>query len=119
MNLPKCFSIGKSPIENKPKRSKNPPKASGCESDKLIIDAKFSWVREMRLKGKSSTSQFIGTGDPFHNSWLFHRPQFIFSRLSVTYVTLDDLIDVMAYYNGEFGSKYRDQSVGLEVGFHF
>jgi autotransporter-associated beta strand protein len=125
LNFAKCFSIGKSPIENKPKRSKKPLQASrvsetsGCESDKLIVDAKFSWVREMRLKGKSSTSQFIGTGVHFTTVGYFTDRSLFSPGLSVTYVTFDDLVDVMAYYNGEFGSKYRDQSVGLEVGFDF
>ena len=134
LNLAKCFSIGKEPtIEiqpeppkkkfNKKKNKKAPPEvappAPVCKLDKLIIDVKFSWVREMRLKGKSTTSQFIGTDVPFTTVGYFNDRSLFSPGLSVTYITLNDLLDVMAYYNGEWGSNYRDQSVGLEIGFHF
>jgi uncharacterized protein with beta-barrel porin domain len=132
LNLAKCFSIGKPPVEIQPEPTKKKfkkknkkaapevaPPAPVCKLDKLIIDVKFSWVREMRLKGKSTTSQFVGTGVPFTTVGYFTDRSLFSPGLSVTYITLNDLLDVMAYYNGEFGSKYRDQSVGLEIGFHF
>jgi len=98
LNFAKCFSV---------------------DRDTVLVDAKFSWVREVRLNGKSSTSQFVGTGVHFTTVGYFVSRSLFSPGLSVTYVTFDDLVHVMAYYNGEFGSKYSDQSVGLEIGFQF
>ena len=86
LNFAKCFSV---------------------EQDTWVVDVKFSWVREVRLKGKSSTSQFIGTAVDFTTIGYFTNRSLFSPGLSVTYVTLNDLLDVMVYYNGEFGSKYK------------
>jgi uncharacterized protein with beta-barrel porin domain len=144
LNFAKCFSIGRSaPVsasvptdsemspnttEINPNATESPniaeinpnvPEWEKTTSDKLIIDLKLSWVREVRLKGKSVTSRFIGTGVHFTTEGYFVSRSLFSPGLSLTYITLDDLLDVMVYYNGEFGSKYRDNSVGLEVGFQF
>jgi len=94
-------------------------KCFSMNQDTLLVDAKLSWVREVRLKGKNVTSRFIGTGVHFTTEGYFPDRSLFSPGLSLTYITLDDLLDVMVYYNGEFGSKYRDNSVGLEVGFQF
>lgn len=87
----------------------------------FTLDAKLSWVREVRLKGAAATSQFVGTGVHFTTTGYYPDRSLFSPGLSLTYVALKDRSDLTAslYYNGEFGSGYSDQSLGLQVGFEF
>lgn len=89
------------------------------DKSKWIVDAKMSWVREIRLKGSKLQSEFIGTGVPFTVTGYFPDRNLWSPGLTITGKMLDDLLAVTAYYNGEYRSKYADNTVGLELGLQF
>jgi len=88
-------------------------------SDKLVIDVKMSWIYEGRIKGKDTTARFSGTSPHFTVTNSDFRNQNLFSTgLTLTY-KLHNTLDATAYYNGEFGRRYWDQSFGLQIGYDF
>jgi uncharacterized protein with beta-barrel porin domain len=88
-------------------------------SNKLVVDLKLSWIYEGRIKGKNTTARFSGTTPHFTVTNSDFRNQNLFSPgVTLTY-KLHNTLDATAYYNGEFGRRYWDQSFGLQVGYDF
>jgi outer membrane autotransporter protein len=89
--------------------------------NKITVDAKLSWVYEKRIKGKATTASFLGTtlakSPKFTVHGYYTNRSFISPGLTISYD--NDLVDLSAYYDGQFGTKYRNQNVGLEAGFSF
>ncbi|MBP7074019.1 MAG: autotransporter domain-containing protein [Rhabdochlamydiaceae bacterium] len=100
LNFARCFSFHRSQI---------------------ILDAKLSWVHEERLKGKTATSQFVGTGVHFTTTGYYPDRDLFSPGLSLSFTTYTKELNLTGtlYYNGEFASKYADQSIGLQLGVQF
>ncbi len=107
---------------------------------KMSADVKASWVRENRISGSEFTSVFTDTSIPFTVNGYFPNRNLFSCGGSVTAVILQELVScksyrngvydqdylgrgdvlsITAYYNGVFGSKYMDNSVGVQANFSF
>jgi uncharacterized protein with beta-barrel porin domain len=83
----------------------------------FTVDGKLSWVYEARLKGRTTTSRFQGT-TPHFTVISYYKSRSLFSPgLTLSYK--NDILDITAYYDGEFTRNYWDQTVGLQLGFDF
>jgi hypothetical protein len=89
--------------------------------NKITIDAKLSWVYEKRIQGKATTASFLGTtlakSPKFTVHSYYTSRSLISPGLTISYI--NDIVDLEVYYDGEFGTKYRNQTVGLQAGYSF
>ena len=85
------------------------------KKSKWIISPKISWVREVRVKGATSTAKFVGTDVPFTVTGFFPNRSLVSPGLSLTGTTLNDRLSLEIYYNGEFDGNYSDHSFGSQV----
>lgn len=86
---------------------------------KWMIDLGLGWIYEARFKGKSYIASFAGTDIPFTTIGYFPSRHLFSPTLDVTGWLLHDTLSLSFYYQGEFGNKYWDQTVGLEAGYRF
>ena len=103
---------------------------------KLTLDAKFSWIREARMKGKNTQSEFVGTEVPFTvigytpSRSLFSFGTSLTAAILQKFVPCDenakdkgwakqDQLTLTVYYNGAFGPGYSDNTVGGQLNFGF
>jgi hypothetical protein len=86
---------------------------------KWILSPKFSWVREVRIKGETFNVKFLFGGDPFVIHGYFPDRSFVAPGLSVTGFLLKDSLVIDLYYNGEFKDAYSSNSFGGQVSYRF
>lgn len=86
---------------------------------RLMVDAKLSWVREMRLSGRDYVSQFINTGVDFTVVGNYLNRNLISPGLRVTSQMMEGDLDLTLYYDGAFTKGYQDQNLGLQCGIKF
>ena len=95
---------------------------AGCiylKSSKWTVAPKLSWVREVRVKGKSSVAQFVGTDAPFEVVGYYPDRSLLSPGVAVSGLMLNDRLTLGAYYNGEFKGGYSSHNYGGEVRFGF
>lgn len=95
---------------------------AGCHSMTYgiwSIAPKFSWVREVRVRGGSSQEGFEGTDAFFTVTGYFPCRSLFSPGLRVTGDFLDSRLGFSLYYNGEFGSGYSANQYGGSVSVNF
>ena len=95
---------------------------AGCfclKNYKWSISPKISWIREVRVKGKTYSAEFEGTDIPFTVTGYFPDRSLISPGVEVSSTMLDDLLHLDLYYNGEFGEKFTDHNYGGQIRFGF
>lgn len=88
-------------------------------SSRWIFEGKISWVREVRIHGKHFTSSFIGTEVPFTVTGYMPDTSLISPGAGLTGFLWHNQLSVNIYYNGLFGRKYTDNSIGGGLTYHF
>jgi outer membrane autotransporter protein len=107
---------------------------------KFSGDAKVSWVNETRIKGSEFTSVFSNTTVPFTVNGYFPNRNLFACGANITAAIVQELVTCEAYrngvydhdylansdvlsvtisYNGVFGTKYMDNSIGCQLNFGF
>jgi fibronectin-binding autotransporter adhesin len=94
-------------------------KCFGVDCGRWIVDLKLSWIREIRFDGAKYTSQFINTGVYFTTQGYFPTRNLLGAGALIGGMFFDNKLTVDIYYNGEFGSKFYDQSIGGQFGVNF
>jgi fibronectin-binding autotransporter adhesin len=89
------------------------------KNSKWTISPKFSWVREVRIKGENTMTQFASTTVPFKVTGYFPNRNLFSPGVSVTSYWLEDALALELYYSGEYGQKYSDSSYGGQIRFGF
>jgi uncharacterized protein with beta-barrel porin domain len=95
---------------------------AGClcfQASRWTISPKFSWVREVRIRGSGYTSQFDGTDVLFQSTGYFPNRSLFSPGVLVTGLVWQDKLAIDLYYNGEFCHKYSDHNYGGQVRFRF
>jgi uncharacterized protein with beta-barrel porin domain len=87
--------------------------------NKWILAPKISWVREVRIKGATSTAKFTDFDETFVVTGQFPDRSLISPGLSLTGVILDERLVVGIYYNGVLRGNYSDHSYGGELRLSF
>jgi uncharacterized protein with beta-barrel porin domain len=91
-----------------------------CHKDQIwSIAPKISWVREVRVKGKTSTATFTGTNASFTVTGYFPDRSLVSPGVVVSGSMWQDLAHIDLYYQGEFGQKFSDHSFGGQLRFGF
>lgn len=88
-------------------------------SFKAALDMKFSWVREVRMSGKSLQSTFQGTDIPFVTIGYFPNRNLFSFGTNMTFVALKDKLSCTIYYNGVFAHNYADNGLGGQLSYGF
>jgi autotransporter-associated beta strand protein len=86
---------------------------------KLTISPKLSWIYESRPKGANFITNFVGGGSSFLIEGYFPDRSLFAPGVVVTGVMLQDSLAFNLYYNGEFGSGYRNSTYGGQVRYAF
>jgi 3-hydroxymyristoyl/3-hydroxydecanoyl-(acyl carrier protein) dehydratase len=76
-------------------------------------------VREVRVHGKNYTAQFEGTDASFVVTGYFPDRSLVSPGVLISGTMLQGLLHLDLYYNGAFGQKFSDHSVGGELRFGF
>jgi uncharacterized protein with beta-barrel porin domain len=95
---------------------------AGClcfDSSRWTISPKFSWVREVRIKGEGYTSEFAGTDVLFQSTGYFPDRSLFSPGVLVSGLMWEDRLALDLYYNGEFKHKYSDHNYGGQIRFGF
>ncbi len=88
-------------------------------SSRWTVSPKFSWVREVRVKGQTFNVNFTQGGTPFVIHGYFPDRNLFVPGLAVTGFMLEDSLVFDLYYNGEFGGGYSSNSFGGQIGYSF
>ncbi len=88
-------------------------------SSKWIFSPKFSWVREVRVKGDGMSVNFTHGGTQFTIQGYFPDRSLFAPGLAVTGFMLEDALVFDLYYNGEFTGGYSSNSFGGQIGYSF
>jgi hypothetical protein len=88
-------------------------------STQLSISPKISWVREVRIHGKSLREAFAGTPFYFTVDGYFPDRSLVSPGIEISSSLFKDLLTLDLYYNGEFAHGYNNQSFGGQVRFGF
>jgi outer membrane autotransporter protein len=89
-------------------------------SGKVTVSPKFSWVREVRVKGSRYTAVFTDAEQfPFRVTGYFPDRSLFSPGVVVTGALLEDKLSLSAYYDGEFVSGYSAHRYGAEVKYGF
>ncbi len=86
---------------------------------KWIVSPKFSWVREVRIKGGSFDVKFTQGGTPFAIDGYFPDRSLFAPGLALTGMMLQDALTFDLYYDGEFTGGYSSNNFGGQVGYSF
>jgi autotransporter-associated beta strand protein len=97
----------------------NASKCFTMTGSRWVVDLGMSWIYEARFKGKGYTAQFAGTGVNFTTYGYFPDRSLYSPTVSVSGWLLKDRLVVESYYQGEFGRKYNDQTIGLQAAYRF
>jgi autotransporter-associated beta strand protein len=89
------------------------------DSSKWIVSPKFSWVREVRVKGDSMNVKFTEGGTQFTIHGYFPDRNLFVPGLALTGFMLEDALVFDLYYNGEFTGGYSSNSFGGQIGYSF
>jgi len=84
------------------------------------VSPKVSWVREVRVKGKTISARFSDNScGSYTFEGYFPSRSLVSPGVTVQGNFMDDLFTVGLYYNGEFQGNYSDHSYGgqIRVGF--
>jgi uncharacterized protein with beta-barrel porin domain len=91
---------------------------AGCfcfRASKWTVFPKISWVREVRVKEKTLTANFINTDDSFTVTGYFPDRSLVSPGVKLQGSMWDDLLTVSIYYNGQFNGQYSDHNYGAQV----
>src|SRR3990167_7261989 len=88
-------------------------------SSKWTFAPSLSWVREIRIKGSTYTASFVGTATSFEVTGYFPNRNLISPGVLLSGMLMDDFLSLDLYYNGEFATKYSDNSFGGQIRFGF
>ncbi len=95
---------------------------TGCISfwsSKWSLAPKFSWVREMRVKGGAYSSEFVDTNTSFTVTGYFPSRNLFSPGVLLSGRLCKDLLVADLYYTGEFGGGYSDHNYGGQLRFGF
>ncbi len=84
-----------------------------------LFDAKISWVREMRLHAGHYTASFTGTDVPFTVTGYMPDRNLVSPGASITALLYKKNLSVNAYYNGLYGSKFSENSIGAGLTYNY
>lgn len=93
----------------------NYSKCWGLTHSKWALDFKLSWVGEYRGRGKYYRCEFVGTDVPFKAKGIRPQRNMASPGVKITGFFLDDALSVSLGYDGEFMSRYYDQTIGLFI----
>jgi autotransporter-associated beta strand protein len=87
---------------------------------RITVLPKFSWVREVRVKGSTYKASFTGAEDfPFTVTGYFPDRSLFSPGVMITGALLEDKLSLSAYYDGEFVSGYSAHRYGAELKYSF
>ncbi len=86
---------------------------------KWILSPKFSWIRQVRVKGEDFHVRFTQGGPSFLIRGYFPDRSLVSSGLALTGVMLEDALKFNVYYSGEFTGGYSANNVGGLVSYSF
>ncbi len=95
---------------------------SRCECShgiRWIFDAKVSWVREVRLNAGHFTSKFEGTDVPFTVTGYMPDRNLVSPGASITALIYRHDLSCNVYYNGLYGNKFSDSSIGAGLTYYY
>ena len=84
-----------------------------------IFDAKISWVREMRLHAGHYTASFTETDVPFTVTGYMPDRNLVSPGASITALLNKKNLSVNAYYNGLYGNKFSENSIGAGLTYNY
>jgi autotransporter-associated beta strand protein len=88
-------------------------------SQKWVINPKFSWVREVRVKGGGYTASFAVADStlyaPFQVNGYFPDRSLFSPGITLTGSMCEDKFNVELYYNGEFSHGYKNNGFGGQI----
>jgi len=83
------------------------------------VSPKISWVREVRVKGKTINAEFEDVDQSFEVDGYFPSRSLVSPGITLQGNFKDDLFTVGLYYNGVFQGNYSDHSYGGQIRFGF
>lgn len=95
---------------------------SRCECShgiRWIFDAKIGWVREVRLHAEHFTSKFKGTDVPFTVTGYMPSRNLVSPGASITALIYKHDLSCNIYYNGLYGHKFSDSSIGAGLTYYY
>lgn len=87
--------------------------------NKIMLDLKLSYIKEIRTKGKFLTSNLVNQPNSFDVKMLKPNRNIVSPGASVTTHFCCDRGTFAIRYDGEFSKKYRNNLVNLELGWQF
>lgn len=87
--------------------------------NRMIMDGKLSWVKEVRRQGMNFESRFQGYSEGFITEGYWPNRSLLSPGGSMAFYFCDGSAFVKGFFDAEFAKGYRDTNVGAEVGIHF
>ena len=88
-------------------------------SSKWTFSPSISWVREIRVTGADYTANFVDTNASFEVIGYFPNRNLVAPGVMLSGMMMNDFLSLDLYYNGEFATKYSDNSFGGQIRFGF
>jgi len=85
----------------------------------FILAPKFSWVREVRTKGKNTTVNFVSQNNSFTPTGYFPDRSLFSPGASITGIVWNGRLAMELYYDGAICGGYSDHTYGGQVRFGF